>query len=535
MANALVTVRDYLRLFFRRKWVVVLPTLGGLLMVPLLWLNVPPKYRATALVRRKDLAVLRSTPSALVSKGGFDLSVDALRVEILSWTNLQRVIHQTNLDPGLQTQKDWQDMYAELRDVIDIRSRARDRGIDLIEISVIHRNPELAASVANAVGDNYVEETQKTSRADTKTAVEFLNDGTQEYQKKLRDTEKMLDEYKKEHFTDLPSVRDGILAKLFALRTDEITQEIELTKAESRLQESERQLTEVPETVKGTVSSKENPIVANMEMQLMQRKAALTAYLAKGWTDEHPQVTQVRREIAGLEKMISETPARIQAIESEIINPEYQELHMGKRRLEQDIEAHKAALLQIRSRIEANEQQLKGIVEEEKRYNDLMRDKNEAEQLYEQYRRSLVSARTRLEVESGQYGTQAEMVARALVPTSPYRPERVKIALASLAGGLCIGIALMFGLEFTDRSFRDMEDAASYLDVPVLGSIPTILSTQAIARGRRTRFWILGSVLLLLLVVVGGLFLLAPVTAKGLLTQVESSLSAMTDKIKEIL
>ncbi len=501
MKDSIISVRDYLRLIFRRKWALILPALCGILFVPFLWFSVPPKYQASALVRRKDLAVLRAAPRSIIGPGGSHTSVNALRVEILTWNNLERVIRQVNLDTDLETPADWQGMYAKLRNSISINSQARERGVDLIEISAIDEDPEVAAKIANAVADNYVEESKNSSRGDSQTAVEFLRDGTEEYLQKLRETEAALEQYKKTHFSDLPRVKDNILSTLLSLRTQEAAQQLQLTKARSRLERLTQQLENVPKVVEGEVTSEKNARWEEIQNQLRQRKRALTALLLE-YTEKHPRVQQIQREVEELEEQLLETPTHVEGSTTKIINPEYQDLQMRKRELEQEIGALQAGLSEIDSRRQANMEQLQQMVAEEKRYNDLVRDQQEANELYEQYRRSLVSARTRLEVESGQYGTQVEMISRALVPATPYRLERVKLALASLVGGVALGVALMFGLEFSDRSLRNVEDASSFLDIPVLGSVPTIVTDREI-RQRRRRWLTIGGTLTVLILVSG--------------------------------
>ena len=224
------------------------------------------------------------------------------------------------------------------------------------------------------------------------------------------------------------------------------------------------------------------------------------------FTDKHPRVLRLQGDIKQLEKQLEETPARVPGIEREILNTEYQQLQMKKRELAQDLEAGEAALLEVDARIEANEKRLSQVTEREKRYEDLVREQKEAEELYNQYRKSLFSARTELEVESGRYGAQAEMVSRALVPTVPYRLERIKLALVTLVGGLCLGVSLMFGLEFSDRSLRNVEDAESFLDVPILASVPRIEDHEEMARRRRKKLLITLSVLLVLGVALGAFF-----------------------------
>jgi len=533
MKTSSISVRDYLRMIFRRKWALVVPTLGGLLLVGPLWMAIAPKYRAVALVRRRDLAVLRGTPASLVSRRGPTASIDALRVEILTWNNLDRVIRQTNLDVGLQTPEQWQAMYEKLRASISIRAAAQGRGIDLIQIAVMDTDPALAANIANAVADNYVEASKKTGRVDTQSVVKFLQDGSEEYLKKLRETEASLDDYKKTHFTDLPSVKDNILSRVFSLRTEAEVQELELEKAKSRLEKLNEQLTQVPRTVKGEVTTEANPVAAEIQNRLAERERLLRAMLVK-YTEEHPDVKLLKQEIEDLKHQKEQTPPRLEGIEREVINPEYQELQMQKRKLEQDIQAHQVALSQIDSRIAAHEKELRDVVTEEKRYRDILRDETEASDLYRQYRRSLVAARTRLDIESGQYGTDVEMLARALTPHMPYQLERMKIALASILGGLCLGVALMFGLEFCDRSFKGIEDAASFLKIPVLGSIPRIVDPQEVSRRRHRRFAVAGVTVGLLVAVVAGLFVV-DYLQPGTVGTVRDQLSKLSNQLYGVI
>jgi len=56
----------------------------------------------------------------------------------------------------------------------------------------------------------------------------------------------------------------------------------------------------------------------------------------------------------------------------------------------------------------------------------------------------------------------------------------------------------MFGVEFADQSLRDVEDAAAFLNIPVLGSILTIVTPEDRARRRRKTFIITGVILMLI-------------------------------------
>lgn len=53
--------------------------------------------------------------------------------------------------------------------------------------------------------------------------------------------------------------------------------------------------------------------------------------------------------------------------------------------------------------------------------------------------------------------------------------------------GMIVGIVLSFVREFTDTSFRNLDDASRFLDLPVLGVIPEVTHTSRPRRPRRVR------------------------------------------------
>lgn len=485
MKKRAVTVRDQLRMVFRRKWALLVPSCLGVLVALPLWIVVPPKYRAVALVRREDLAISRSAPSTLLGQDLPSISLPALKAEILTWESLDRVIRQTKLDADLRTAHQWQAKREELRKSIRIRAVAQRRGLDLIEIAAVIEEPSLAEKIANAVADNYVEESKTKGRRDSRAQVSFLEKGAKDSLKKLRDTERELDLYKEDHFADLPEVRSNILSRLLEMRTGRTAKTLELIEAQNRLYTLEEQMQEVPRTITAEVTSEANPRAAELQEQLARRKRYLSSLLLR-YTEEHPDVAQARNEMAAVEEELAQTAERVEGTEVELFNAVYQELEKDQLRLRQQIRAYGAALVQLEAEIRANEAEIRNVVNEEKRYADLARQRTEYSETYAQYRRNLVAARNRLEVRAeGSYGAEVQMAARALEPAIPYSLPRLKLMLMCILAGMALGVALMFGLEFADQSLGDMEEAAEVLGVPVLGTISTIVTPQQLATRRR--------------------------------------------------
>ncbi|MFO8006911.1 MAG: hypothetical protein R6V05_04155 [Candidatus Brocadiia bacterium] len=503
------TVRDYLRTAFRRKWALLVPLvlglLAGALMVGPLRELIPPKYLAEAWVLRKDLSVLRSAPSSLVSHEIPSIPLEVFRAEILTPTILDRVLIKTKQDVDLDTPTEWQEKHQELRDAIQLRAQGRGRGQYLIAIQVLHRQPEVAQQIANAVADTYVERSVELRRRHGQHAVDFFTEEENDYLAKLHEVEEQLDEYRQEHYADLPEVRSGIQSRLLSLRIEKAARERQLREATQSLEEVEKQLEELPLLVKSEVTTGRNPRVAELEDSIAARERALERMLNE-YTEEHPDVVKLRRDIASLKGELAETPERLEGTEKEIINPVYQERVTQRLSLKQEVRAHQAALATVDAQIAAAQGELEKVADEEQDYRQLVRKQQEYSQLYSQWSSSLNRERINLAVADEEYGRHVEVHTRALVPAIPIRPDSWKIALACLVAGLVAGVSATGVLEYCDHSFRSMEDAAGFLEMPVLASIAHIPTARARAQRRRRLLAVTTSVVGLLAVIGIGIY-----------------------------
>ena len=93
-------------------------------------------------------------------------------------------------------------------------------------------------------------------------------------------------------------------------------------------------------------------------------------------------------------------------------------------------------------------------------YNDLLKKRSE----------SAMSG----ELSREQQGEQFRVLDAANLPNTPSFPNRLKFALGGLAGGLALGLGLVFLLEIQDTSLRTERDVEFSLRLPVLAMVPAI-------------------------------------------------------------
>ncbi len=322
MQTNAVSVRDYLRMIFRRKWALAAPMLVALLAFFPLWTLTKDTFQAVASVRRDDLAAQKAGPAALISNESPRLDIQAIRAEVLAWQNLDAVMAETKLDRDIKTAAQRQAKYDELRAAIDVRAATQGRGTDIINFSVVLESPDLAQAVANSVASHYVESSKKAQRSGNLSTIDFLQHERDRYHDLLQTTDNELDDYRAKHYADLPEQKNNIRSRLLQLRIEQDTRELQLKDSQSKLEEAAKQLAAVPQTVTMEVTSEQNPVVVDLRNRLSQMQRNLQLMLTTQ-TEDHPDVISLRQQIAAIKDQVEQEPERVDTSQKQVINPQY--------------------------------------------------------------------------------------------------------------------------------------------------------------------------------------------------------------------
>ena len=85
-----------------------------------------------------------------------------------------------------------------------------------------------------------------------------------------------------------------------------------------------------------------------------------------------------------------------------------------------------------------------------------------------------LQAKSVLNLERKQRGSQFKVEDPARLPEKPVKPNFPFIMGAAVAAGLGLGALLAFGIELLDFSFKDQAEIESFLDLPVVCSVPYV-------------------------------------------------------------
>jgi polysaccharide biosynthesis transport protein len=336
------------------------------------------------------------------------------------------------------------------------------RETNILNLSYLGPSPELAANVANAVAEAYIEWSAEAKFNVVGLASEFLKTQIDQLKKELDTKQQQLLAYGREK--DIISEDPGTnasLQNLEALNRDYGAAVADRVAKEARYHELR---TARPETIADTLS---NGLVTSMRAELSKHEREYAEKLNL-YKPEWPAMQQLKTQIdtsrEHLESLIQETVTKAR-------DSARREYETAARRAA----SMKSVLVPQRSEVQAS---ASNAVE----YNNLRLEveakRTQLDDLLKQQAQTEITSRLR-----GEQVSNARIVDRALPNGNPAEPSYAKNILLSIFGGGAVGIGLALFLFYLDRSLRSVEDVSRHLQLPALGVIPALSSVSGRSYG----------------------------------------------------
>lgn len=223
--------------------------------------------------------------------------------------------------------------------------------------------------------------------------------------------------------------------------------------------------------------------VADLEEQL---KALLVDS-----TELHPLVRELRQKIALTKKELESGEYKVSVSKTAVDSAAYQALKGELDKIVSE-EASGGGPLAYASTANTNgptdvNNALYKLMLMDKLDTTLARDKNANERIYNMLLQKLETAKITQRLEASKQGTRYNIIDPPRLPLKPTRPNKLKIILLGIFMGCCSGTGIVFGREFLDQSFLDIEDVKENLEFPVLGGISRITTIEEIEEEKRKK------------------------------------------------
>ncbi|HJQ58684.1 MAG TPA: GNVR domain-containing protein [Vineibacter sp.] len=340
-------------------------------------------------------------------------------------------------------------------------ARIVDAVLERVDVSVLGRshvlsikassqNPELAASIANALADAYLEH-QRADKIKTAEQVEkFLQGRIAELRDQVRKSDEAVEAYRKRHGLYKGQTTGVTSQQLTELNTQLIQAQAAKAEAESRLSEAQalRQGQPVGESVPEVLRS---PVIASLKQQQVE-VARKIAELSVTYAARHPEMMNARAQLADIQ-------GRIAAEVAKVIDSLAREARTATARYEA-----------LSKNFEQLKSQMGNVNERAIELDSLERDASVNRQLLEAM---LNRAKQTTGLEQTQQAN-AKLVSPAAMPYAPSYPPKMLLALLGTVGGGLVGAAIALMRESADRTFRRADQIVAATGLPVIAMIPQL-------------------------------------------------------------
>jgi polysaccharide chain length determinant protein (PEP-CTERM system associated) len=466
--NTNLSITDYLEIALRRKWSIILPFFIVMPVAIALCFMLPKVYKATTTI----LVIPQKVPDAFVKSTVTMNPSDYLNVlsqQIMSRTRLEQVINELSLFPQTVQEVPVENLVEQMRNNIqvDIQTNRRTNGISSFTISYLGSDPQRVMEATNRIASLFIEENLKSRELQAKKTTQFLLQELKELNVVLAEQEQQVSTFKQTHLGSLPEQRDANLRMLdqLILQRQRVTDE--LNDAENRKLLLQQQLLQSGESFSLPYDEQRGNAISSSQARINETKRKL-ADLQNRYTAEHPDVIAAQSE---LERLIAQSNApgtKDSGVNLDTNNPLGGELLA----INLEIKTLKAEDTRLKQKIADYQSRVEMAPRLEQELASLTRNYETTKLAYDELTQKRMDAEQAEKLEINQQGEQFQILDPAKVPTKPFKPDLYRIFLMGIFISLGIGFGLVFLLEYLDHSFYNVTDLESYLELPVLVSIP---------------------------------------------------------------
>jgi len=467
------TLREYLRVLIKRKWMVGAVVVGIFMVVAIASLRQTPVYEAVGriAVNKADSNLITFKDSQPVldyyDQSDLDTEVRILQSDLMAL----QVIRQLNLDKrpefGGHSDPKQPNLVADPLQTDSNRTSAllgAFRGnlhvslipnTRIIEIHYNSTDPQLAASAVNTLAATYVEQNFKTKFESTMQASDWLSKQLVDLQMKVETSQEKLVRYQKEHEILGIDEKQNITTE----KLDELNKEMTMAESDRMQKEAVYRQTQSndPEAIAAAIVAQTtgagNGATSGLLDKLREQQANLKIQIADLSTQfgpSYPKVAQLNNQLKEIDRQLqSETNKAVDRLKGQYL----------------------AALQRenmLRDSFEKQKQEANKLNESAIEYSILKRDLDSNRTLYEGLLEKLKEAG----VTAGLRSNNFRIIDAARVPTSPSEPNIPRNLAFALVLGVISAIGLAFVLENMDNTVRTPEQAQALSLLPSLGMIP---------------------------------------------------------------
>lgn len=472
-------ISDYIEIFLRRKWWVILPALAVVCLMCVVSVNLPRYYKSSTVIgidaQKVPTEFVRNTINSDAVQ-----RLQAISQEILSRTRLQKIIEQYGLYKD-KTNLSQEDIIELMRkdialDVVEDKNNA-SHSLGGFKITYTSTSPQTAQQVTRQLGSLFIEENLKLRQSQAEGTSEFISQELEKAKQDLEAQETRIKEFKARYMGSLPEQQSANLQMIGQAQAMLQAN----SDALSRAQQQKTYLVSMQDSLE-----KQKPPPAKTELQnaLIAKRAELTVAKEK-YQPNHPDLIRLQNEVAALEQQAKDLAKTEQPNDPKAGSADQMKSQIAM--ADEEIKARQQKQTELENRIRSLQSKVDVLPAIEQQYSEFNRDYAVASDNYKTLLAKKNASGMSADVEHQAQGEQFRVIDPASLPQKPYKPDLIQLNLIGLVGGLVVGCGLGAMKEFKDAAMYSEKDIRYYLPMPHLGTMPVVMNSESRSERRKVR------------------------------------------------
>ena len=479
------SVEDVLYLAWRWRWLIIVPWVVVAAVSFVVVRRLPNVFRSESLIQVVPPRVPEGYVRSLSARLGDRLPV--ISQQIMSRTRLERVIQDFDLYAEDRKNKLMEDVVLKMRDDVGVQIVKGDAFL----VSYVSNDAQTATKVTERLASLFIEENLRDREGLAEGANQFLESQLDEARRKLVEHETKLADYKRQYNGELPSQTQANLQVIGSTQSqvqglsESINRDrdrrlmLERMLADAKVEASAASLAPPP-----AAAEPESTAAGSAAAQLEAAKAQLRAVELR-LKPEHPDVIRMKRTIKELEKKAEsealQAPVSAVAVAGPAADVSRQNKVTDLRAELDNLDKQIAHKTETQAKLEASvgtyQKRVEASSSRELDLIGLTRDYETLQRMYTSLLMKSQEAQVAANVERRQIGEQFKVIDPARVPERPFSPDRPKLYGAGAVAGLLFGIGMVALIELRNSTFRTEQDVVTVLALPVLATVPAIVTS----------------------------------------------------------
>ena len=495
---------EYLSIARKRKWIILLPTIAIGLAISYVVFRLPDLYESVTLIVVKP-STLPNSVVPTITEETLTRELTSISQVVTSRSSLQPLMEKYDLYKEERRRGEPMELIIDqMRKQIKVEvNTSRNDITNAFNITYRGRDPKATQAVAAELASKYVDEqTKGTVNAGT-SAKQFIEEQVRQAKEELDTIDNQRLAYLQKNMNNLPSQSQALVGRLTALHEEQkaLIAEIGRLRDLGAAYRSQRaDLTKsYDQEIAMAAENTTDPKTTMAWAELVRRRSELEADLQNLLTqykEKHPDVVAKKSQIEAVKReqdqIIGDWKTRIEERKQKLVqltDPRILTLKTQISMIDSDMDRQQKLLNETNAQIVDLDSRINAIPAAEIGLEAIDREyqtkKLNYDNLLAQQQKIVVGA----DAAKDQQGGGIQVVDPANLPEYPVAPKRFLLTVGGFGIGFVLGMLIALVCELRRLfTIQTVEDAKHYTRLPVLASIPELLTVaEAHAIPRRQK------------------------------------------------